>query len=141
MTKRTLLPFLVVVACGGDPAKQEYRGPNRPPAFPESATFETTTQIERDARGRITGAVTTVTVHEGATDPDGDSLSYRWEGARFNGDTLIPVTLDADHLRARFRSGVIMDEAAGGVLRLIATDGKGNQAVKQICVAGGGFSC
>jgi hypothetical protein len=96
--------------------------------------------IERDGMGNVTGALTTVRIG-GATDPDGDSLRYHWEGARFNGDTLVPVAIDAYGLSAKFRSGVIMGQSAGGVLRVTATDPAGSSATKEICLPGGGFSC
>ena len=135
------LLVLGMLACGDAPSKTPAAGtPNRPPVFPDSIQIAVTTDIQRDGRGTVTGAITTVIAGR-AIDLDGDSLTYKWEGARFNGDTLVPVTLDADGRTAKFRSGVIMNEAAGGVLRLTATDTKGNQAVKEICVAGGGFSC
>jgi hypothetical protein len=137
----TRLLVLSVMACA-DSAREKpaVAVPNRPPVFPDSVQVAITTDIQRDGRGTVTGAITTVTAGR-AIDLDGDSLSYKWEGARFNGDTLVPVTLDADGLTAKFRSGVIMNEAAGGVLRITATDSKGNKAEKEICVPGGGFSC
>ena len=136
-----VLLVLSAVACA-DSAREKPAAavPNRPPVFPDSIAVVIRSDIQRDGRGTITGAITTVTAGR-AIDLDGDSLTYRWEGARFNGDTLVPVTLDADGLTAKFRSGVIMDEAAGGVLRITATDSKGNKAEKEICVPGGGFSC
>lgn len=131
--------LLVVAACGRD-STPEARGPNRPPLFPDSLRIESGSVIERDGRQNVTGAVTTVRI-SGVTDPDGDSLTYRWEGSRFNGDTLVPVALDAVGPTARFRTGVILDEAAGGLLRLTVTDPSGASAVKEICISGGGFSC
>jgi len=137
--KRFLL-ILCVLACG-EPAKEKPAAvPNRAPVFPDSIQVAIHSDIQKDGRGTVTGAITTVTAGR-AIDPDGDSLTYSWQGSRFNGDTLVPVTLDADGLTAKFRSGVIMNEAAGGVLRLTATDSKGNTALKEICVPGGGFSC
>lgn len=130
---------LLAVACGRDSAP-ESRVPNRPPIFPDSVRIETEAVIERDGRRNVTGAVTTVRI-AGVTDPDGDSLTYRWEGSRFNGDTLVPVTLDAYGPMAKFRSGVMMGQAAGGLLRLTVTDPAGALAVKEICVSGGGFNC
>lgn len=135
---RAACVLLAISACGGDAAEQ--RGPNRPPAFPDEMGIESGSVIEYDAMRNVTGAVTTVRI-AGATDPDGDSLTYSWEGSRFNGDTLVPVTLDAYGPMAKFRSGVMMGEAAGGLLRVTVTDPAGASAVKEICVSGGGFSC
>ena len=130
--------LLAIAACGGETAEQ--RGPNRPPAFPDSMRIESRSVIEYDGMRNVTGAVTTVRII-GAADPDGDSLTYSWEGSRFNGDTLVPVTLDAYGPMAKFRSGVMMGEAAGGLLRVTVTDPAGASAVKEICVSGGGFTC
>lgn len=138
--RKTLWLAIAMVACGGDSPPAE-KPPNRAPAFPATPAFTSSTQLERDGRGVVTGAITTVTLTTGATDPDGDSLTYRWEGLRYNGDTLLPMTVDGDRARARFRSGVIMGQAAGGVLRLIVRDPSGQEAVAELCIPGGGFNC
>jgi hypothetical protein len=130
----------LATACGGDSPPAE-KPPKRPPAFPTVTSFTSNAELQRDGRGVVIGALTTVTTTSAAIDPDGDSLTYRWEGLRYNGDTLLPMTVDGDRGRATFRSGVIMDQAAGGILRLIARDPHGKEAVAQFCVPGGGFNC
>ena len=131
---------LLVGACGKDAPPAE-KPPNRPPVFPATLAYTSESEMQRDGRGTIVGAITTLTTTSVATDPDGDSLSYRWEGLRYNGDTLLPMTVDGDRTRARFRSGVILGQAAGGVLRLIARDPSGKEAVAEFCISGGGFTC
>jgi hypothetical protein len=132
---------LAATACGGKDAPPAEKPANRPPAFPAALSYQSESEMQRDGRGTIVGAITTLTTTSRATDPDGDSLTYRWEGVRYNGDTLLPVTVDGDRARARFRSGVILGQAAGGILRLIARDPSGQEAVAQFCISGGGFSC
>lgn len=144
MAVRTVLltvALAVTAACGGDDAPPAEKPPNRAPVFPAPLAFQSSSTLERDGRGIVVGAMTTVTTTSVATDADGDSLTYRWEGLRYNGDTLLPMPLDADGMRVKFRSGVIMGEAAGGILRLIARDPYGQEAVAQFCISGGGFTC
>lgn len=136
-----LLTSLALAACGGEDAPPAERSPNRPPVFPAMLSSQTSSTLERDGRGVVIGAVTTLTTTSMATDPDGDSITYRWEGVRYNGDTLLPTPLDTHGMRVRFRSGVIMGQAAGGILRLIARDPSGKEAVAEFCIPGGGFNC
>ena len=144
-----LIPGLIIaagicaVACGKDApqADKAPKPPNRPPAFPANLSYGTDATLEKDGRGNVIGAVTTLETTAQAIDPDGDSLSYRWEGLRYNGDTLLPMPLDADGFRVKFRSGVIMGQPAGGILRLIARDPAGHEAVAVFCISGGGFTC
>ena len=131
----------LLMACGSEPAKEVYHGPNRPPAFVQNDTLLITRQVERDVHGIVIGAVTTLELRQGAKDPDGDSVTYTWEGVRFNGDTLVPAQIAAGQLTMKFRSGVMMNEPAGGIMKVTASDPQGLKAVKEICVSGGGFKC
>jgi hypothetical protein len=132
--------LVVASSCTTD-ARRADKPPNRAPEFPSSMSYTTSSTLEKDGRGLVIGAITSLETTSHATDPDGDSLTYRWEGLRYNGDTLLPMPLDADGMRVKFRSGVIMGEPAGGVLRLIARDPSGKEAVTSFCISGGGFTC
>jgi hypothetical protein len=114
---------------------------NRPPAFPESIHSESKTEFDYDDRGRLVGAVTRLKTEATATDPDGDSVTHRWTGWLFRGDSLIPAQLEVSGNEVKWRTCILMGEPGGGVIELIASDPWGDSAWVRFCFRGGGFGC
>jgi hypothetical protein len=114
---------------------------NRPPVFPESIRSESETEFDYDDRGLLVGAVTRLKTEARATDPDGDSVTHRWTGRLFTGDSLIPAQLEVSGDEVKWRTYILMGEPAGGIIYLIASDSWGDSASVRFCFQGGGFGC
>ncbi len=82
------------------------------------------------------------TLHSEVVDPDGDALTYEWEGKYVgsNGDWVpMPLEVAPDGLSATGRHP-LLDSGTGVVITVTASDGRGGTVNHTMC-AGPGVSC
>lgn len=90
---------------------------NHPPQFPTPLLSTISTQMQYDNSGRLIGAVTTITVMSGATDTDGDPLTYSWSAT--NG------SISGSSLVGSWQRLLIGGRVQGGSARITVNDGHG----------------
>lgn len=93
---------------------------NRPPVFPGNLKYEFSTTFQRDGSGRLTGGLTTVTITTPATDPDGDAITYSWQGT--------VGTVQSSGLMAIWTVPAVNGSLQRGSLTVTASDGRGGTA-------------
>jgi hypothetical protein len=98
---------------------------NHPPVFPATVKVVSETKLEYEAAQflQLTGAVTTITI-TGASDPDGDALTYSWTAS--NG-RISWVENTATWIRE-----VTANRIRAGNVEVTAEDGRGGSAVYKI---------
>jgi hypothetical protein len=90
---------------------------NREPAFPDPLQSTSTTNYEYDSSGRLSGAVTTITITSPATDPDGDPLTYSWE--------VTSGSVTSNGLSATWRRAIGFGQEEDGDAVVTVRDGRG----------------
>ena len=98
------------------PSETPTPAPNRNPAFPHEPLQGVNTTYQKDEKGAITGAVTTM-VAPAAADPDGDQLTYSWAVTT---GTITNVGLTGTWVR-----DVVDGQEAPGKVTVTASDGRG----------------
>lgn len=93
---------------------------NRAPQFPSPLQTSKSTELQYDSNGRLTGAVTTITVLSPATDADGDAITYAWSSS--NG------TITGNGLIGTWTRVLANGKVQAGTATLTASDGKGGIA-------------
>lgn len=93
---------------------------NRSPQFPTPLLSTTSTQMQYDGSGRLIGALTTITVVSGASDADGDPVTYSWSST--NG------SISGSSLVGSWQRLLIGGRVQGGTARITATDSRGGTA-------------
>lgn len=94
--------------------------PNSDPAFPSPQSTDSSTHYSYDTNGRLVGVTTTITLSPGATDPDGDSLTYSW--------TATNGTITGNGLNATWQRYLIGGRVQAGDVTVTASDGHGGSA-------------
>jgi hypothetical protein len=90
---------------------------NRPPSFPNPIETEATTEYHYDSLGRLIGATTVIQLVTGASDPDGDALTYEWSAT--NG------TIVGNGLSATWSRAILFGNVGTGIVTVIVSDGRG----------------
>lgn len=93
---------------------------NEPPEFPSPFEVETETNYSYDELGRLTAAITTITILTPATDPDGDTITYSWSAS--NG------SITANGLTGEWSREISFGMVQGGTVTITASDGRGGSA-------------
>ena len=109
---------------------------NRAPIFPDPFTVDMKTEFEYDNAGRVIDGVTTITILTPAIDPDGDTLTYIWEGEEFNHRelTTFESKLEYDDLSAAWDRTIVLGEPASGTITVTVNDGRGGTVSHKFCI-------
>lgn len=94
------------------------KAPNQAPAWPSPLTTSSSTEMQYDSNGRISGAETTITV-AAATDADGDSLTYTW--------TATNGSIEGNGVTATWQRLLIGGRIQAGDVVVTADDGHGGK--------------
>lgn len=89
---------------------------NQPPAFAQPATLHEETYFIRDNQGHLTSSVTTFTI-PGASDPDGDPLTYTW--------TASEGSISGSGLTATWTRVAEGGQVQPGTVTVTVSDGRG----------------